>query len=178
MNVNASPFFTSPFSRRRAGVVGGGYHHLGPFFLATCSTHTTHRDTFTLLVPSLCLRVGTFGHQQLLRCVCVCVWYCVSCRVVISLSLPSAIVGGKTKQKKTREKKKEKKNGQSSEFVRAAHPQGLPSRGHTLAEFTQTGRTFAQVKFVCTSGVYYKKNSTNNDDMIRISSHCFKKHLL
>ena len=178
MNVNASPFFTSPFSRRRAGVVGGGYHHLGPFFLATCSTHTTHRDTFTLLVPSLCLRVGTFGHQQLLRCVCVCVCGTV-CRAVSLYLFPShRRLLGEKQNKRKQVKKKKKKNGQSSEFVRAAHPQGLPSRGHTLAEFTQTGRTFAQVKFVCTSGVYYKKNSTNNDDMIRISSHCFKKHLL
>jgi hypothetical protein len=49
---------------------------------------------------------------------------------------------GKTTQKI------EEENGQSSQFVRAAYPQGLPSRGHTLAEFTQKGRTFAQVNFV------------------------------
>ena len=112
MNVNASPFFPSPFSRRRAGVVGGGYHHLGPFFLATCSTHTTHRDTFTLLVPSLCLRVGTFGHQQLLRCVCVCVCGTV-CRAVSLYLFPShrRLLGEKQNKRKQVKKKKKKKMG-------------------------------------------------------------------
>ncbi len=62
--------------------------------------HTTDRDTFTLLVPSLCLCV-----TSTIVAVCVCV-YCVSCRVIINLSLPSAIVGGKTKQKKNKWKKK------------------------------------------------------------------------
>lgn len=106
----------------------------GRNFYPTQDLDAPHPTQCTVRVCAVC--VCAFINNCASVCVQCVVSRCVSCDVSLR---PSA---GR------RNPPQETENGQPSEFVRAAHPQGLPSRGHTLAEFTQTGRTFAQVECV------------------------------